>query len=124
MKTFDNIKNLEQLSQVLKVPKRKLTYVLYVKRIENLYMDFEIPKKTGGTRKISSPSKDLKEIQKNIAKLLERQQEIFLKENNIKSNISHAFTKDRSIMTNALIHKRKKYVLNIDLENFFDSFHF
>lgn len=124
MKTFDNINNLEQLSQVLKVPKRKLTYILYVKRIENLYIDFEIPKKTGGTRKISSPSNDLKEIQKNIAKLLEKQQEIFLKENNIKSNISHAFTKDKSIMTNALIHKHKKYVLNIDLEDFFDSFHF
>lgn len=124
MKTFDNVENLEQLSYLLKVPKRKLTYILYVKRIENLYTSFEIPKKTGGTRQINSPSSDLKEVQKKIADLLEKQQQIFLKENKIKANVSHAFTKNKSIMTNALIHKNKKYVLNIDLENFFDSFHF
>ncbi|HBL5957727.1 TPA: retron Ec67 family RNA-directed DNA polymerase/endonuclease, partial [Listeria monocytogenes] len=41
-----------------------------------------------------------------------------------KSNISHAFTKDKSIITNAEIHKNKRFVLNIDLEDFFKSFHF
>ncbi|MEL0636592.1 retron Ec67 family RNA-directed DNA polymerase/endonuclease [Marinomonas sp. TI.3.20] len=39
-------------------------------------------------------------------------------------SLSHGFTKDRSIITNAMMHIGKKNVLNIDLENFFDSFNF
>lgn len=39
-------------------------------------------------------------------------------------NISHAFQKEKSIITNAQIHRNKRFVLNIDLENFFNSFHF
>ncbi|MET3090685.1 retron Ec67 family RNA-directed DNA polymerase/endonuclease [Enterococcus casseliflavus] len=124
MKTFENISTLDSLSQILKVPKKKLTYILYVKRIENLYTSFEIPKKIGGERTISSPSTDLKEIQVNIAELLRKQQTVFWEENNIEPNIAHAFNKKKSIMTNANLHKHKRYVLNIDLENFFDSFHF
>ena len=40
------------------------------------------------------------------------------------TNISHAFEKRKSIITNARIHRNKRYVINLDLENFFDSFHF
>ncbi|MGO3344463.1 MAG: retron Ec67 family RNA-directed DNA polymerase/endonuclease [Marinomonas sp.] len=39
-------------------------------------------------------------------------------------SLSHGFTKDRSIITNAMMHIGKKNVLNIDLESFFDSFNF
>ena len=39
-------------------------------------------------------------------------------------SLSHGFTKDRSIITNAMMHIGKKNVLNIDLEDFFDSFNF
>lgn len=39
-------------------------------------------------------------------------------------NISHGFVKERNIITNAKIHKNKKIVLNLDLKDFFDSFHF
>lgn len=45
-------------------------------------------------------------------------------EKGIKPNISHAFEKEKSIITNAKIHRNKRFVLNLDLENFFDSFHF
>lgn len=68
--------------------------------------------------------KELKDVQRNIVKVMLTQQNIFQFENNIKSNISHAFTKDKSIITNAEIHKNKRFVLNIDLEDFFKSFHF
>ncbi|HFL0565494.1 TPA: retron Ec67 family RNA-directed DNA polymerase/endonuclease, partial [Listeria monocytogenes] len=83
-----------------------------------------IPKKSGGQRNISIPMKELKDVQRNIVKVMLTQQNIFQFENNIKSNISHAFTKDKSIITNAEIHKNKRFVLNIDLEDFFKSFHF
>lgn len=39
-------------------------------------------------------------------------------------SLSHGFTKDRSIITNAMMHIGKKNILNIDLENFFDCFNF
>lgn len=39
-------------------------------------------------------------------------------------SLSHGFTKNRSIITNAMMHIGKKNVLNIDLEDFFDSFNF
>ncbi|KJG42738.1 retron Ec67 family RNA-directed DNA polymerase/endonuclease [Photobacterium angustum] len=39
-------------------------------------------------------------------------------------SISHGFVRDRSIITNAMMHLGKKNVLNIDLEDFFGSFNF
>lgn len=48
----------------------------------------------------------------------------YLINNNIKSVISHGFQKGKSIITNASAHKHKKYILNIDISDFFPSFHF
>ncbi|PAF16952.1 RNA-dependent DNA polymerase, partial [Terribacillus saccharophilus] len=81
-------------------------------------------KKSGGERIIHTPSIDLKEIQRSIVEVLWRQQKILWEEHNIKPNISHAFIKKKGIITNARVHKNKRYVFNIDLEDFFDSFHF
>jgi hypothetical protein len=39
-------------------------------------------------------------------------------------SLSHGFVRERSIITNAMMHLGKKNVLNIDLKNFFDSFNF
>jgi len=39
-------------------------------------------------------------------------------------SLSHGFVRERSIITNAMMHLGKKNVLNIDLEDFFDSFNF
>lgn len=39
-------------------------------------------------------------------------------------SLSHGFVRKRSIITNAMMHVGKKNVLNIDLEDFFDSFNF
>ncbi|WP_107841596.1 retron Ec67 family RNA-directed DNA polymerase/endonuclease [Metasolibacillus meyeri] len=124
MDTYKDITSLDDLSRILKTPKKKLTFVLYIKKAENSYTSFKIPKKSGGERVINAPSNDLKDIQRNIVKMLLKQQRVFLFENNIKSNIAHAFTEDKSIITNAKVHKNKRFVLNLDLENFFESFHF
>lgn len=39
-------------------------------------------------------------------------------------SLSHGFVRERSIITNAMMHIGKKHVLNIDLKDFFDSFNF
>lgn len=121
---FEKIKTRLDLAIELNVPLKKLTYVLYVKKNNNHYRKFEIPKKSGGTREIKAPDSDLKEIQRKLATLLWKHHKKYCEDNNIKLNISHAFEENKSIITNAKIHRNKRYVLNIDLKDFFDSFHF
>ncbi|MFR9252124.1 MAG: reverse transcriptase domain-containing protein [Oscillospiraceae bacterium] len=42
----------------------------------------------------------------------------------VRPAISHGFEKGKSIITNAKIHRNKRYVVNLDIENFFGTFHF
>lgn len=45
MKTLKNIEDRKDLADYLNIPIKRLTYILYIKRTENLYYSFEIPKK-------------------------------------------------------------------------------
>lgn len=84
--------------------------------IENRYQyyeHFEIRKKNGGTRMISSPSHELKIIQSWILQ-------------NILSKIKihdacNSYQHEKSILTNASPHKGADVVLRIDLFKFFDT---
>lgn len=127
MSTFSDIKNRNDFFRLLNIPKKNMTYLLYNKEkkgTENSYKTFEIEKKSGGVRIIHAPNDELKFVQKRLANLLWVTQKKVWKENNIKANISHAFEEKKSIVTNAKIHRNKKFVLNVDLEDFFSSFHF
>lgn len=121
---FCDISTRNELADFLKISRQKLTHLLYVVYPNNCYNTFEIPKKNGGTRTINAPNDSLKGIQSKLATELEKYKEDFSKENDIKINISHAFEKHKGIITNAKIHRNKRYVLNIDLQDFFNSFHF
>ncbi|MCL1989947.1 MAG: retron Ec67 family RNA-directed DNA polymerase/endonuclease [Defluviitaleaceae bacterium] len=111
---------------------KQLTYLLYKIRVEDSYETFEISKKSGGTRTIHAPNDKLKKIQRIIARKLIKHHNIILKDNSINSKISHGSVKKqekekweaKGIIANASIHKNKRFVLNIDLSDFFDSFHF
>lgn len=113
-----------EVAKLINVKVDQITSVLYDSKIENLYITFEIPKKSGGVRIISTPKDSLKCIQRNLAKELNKIHLKFLKDNNIKASISHGFEKNKSIITNAYIHKSKRYLVNIDISDFFPSFHF
>lgn len=121
---FCDIRTRNDLADFLSVPRSILTHILYVKRPDSYYSTFEIPKRSGGTRTICAPSGDLKVLQKKIADMLWLYQKSIWDDQDIRPNISHAFEKDKSIVTNARIHRNKRFVLNLDLEDFFDSFHF
>lgn len=103
---------------------KELTCILYKEKTENLYKTFNIPKKNGDFRVIHAPKGNLKSIQRKLGDKLSKIHLDFLLKNNIKSTISHGFQKGRGIITNASIHKHKKYLLNIDIADFFPSFHF
>ncbi|WP_346688478.1 retron Ec67 family RNA-directed DNA polymerase/endonuclease [uncultured Cloacibacillus sp.] len=124
MKSFCEVTNRNELADFLRIRKSTLTYVLYVRQVDNLYNSFTIPKKDGSLRQISSPHVVLKKIQKKLANALWEYQLTIWKKRNIHPNMSHAFEKHKSIITNATIHKNKRFILNLDLENYFDSFHF
>ena len=108
---------------------RYINYLLYNIQTDSLYTTFTIPKKNGGERVIHAPKKELKFLQKKLADIL---WECYLesleskyKDKNFKIPVlSHAFEKGKSIITNSQMHRNKKYILNIDLKNFFDSFNF
>lgn len=124
MNKFYNIKNRRELATVLGIPLKKLTYILYKKGVDSYYETFEVPKRNGGVRIINASNGDLKTLQKNIANILYEHQRIYNKDHMIKSKISHGFEKNKGIITNAEIHRNKFFVINMDIKDFFESFHF
>lgn len=124
MLSLKDVKTRKDFAAFLGIKLKFLTYILYHIKVENLYTTFEIPKKNGGTRIINAPDKTLKKIQKRLMNKLCNYQYKIKKDENIKINISHGFEKGKSIITNARIHRNKRFVLNIDLKDFFASFHF
>ena len=138
-----------ELANLLGVKPSTLTHSLYIIKPENQYIQFEIPKKNGGVRLINAPSGKLKTLQSLLSNLLldcldEINLQKFPKQKLAKKTVSlskilkvkyatghikqpslsHGFERQRSIITNAMMHLGKKNVLNIDLENFFGSFNF
>jgi len=93
---------------------QRLKYILYAKK--NWYNVFEIKKKSGGIRKITSPHRHLKQIQRLL--------NICFNACFIPMPTATGFVSDRSIVDNAKKHVRKKYVYNIDLKDFFPSISF
>ena len=124
MKKFCEIQSRNELADFLNIPHKKLTYILYVRKPDSYYHTFNIPKSDGTFRTICAPSGDLKAIQKKLSNILWLYQKSVWKEKNINPNISHAFEKGKNIVTNAKIHRNKRFVFNLDLKDFFDSFHF
>lgn len=120
---FHDIETRNQLAEYLDIPRSTLTYILYIKNVNSYYTSFEIPKRNGETRQIRAPRGPLKSIQEKLASALwEYKTEI--EKQGIYHLISHGFERKKSIITNAKPHRNKRFVLNLDLENFFDSFHF
>lgn len=108
MQNFHNIKSRQEFSNLLKIKLKELTYILYIRKTDNLYINFTIPKKNGDIREICSPANNLKRIQKRLSNVLEEHYDKYVEEFGIKKKISHGYVKGKNIITNAEIHKRKK----------------
>lgn len=128
--------SLSDLASILDIPAKSISYLLYKRPKAGLYHEFEIPKKTGGARTISAPCVELKFLQKQLAKLLQECSDEIDKDLTTKRNLQlkykepkkrslfHGFKPGYSIVTNAVPHRNKNLVLNVDLHNFFGSIHF
>jgi S1-C subfamily serine protease len=79
----------------------------------SMYTQFKILKRSGAGRTITAPDRRLKIIQKKITPLLDKLYRV--------RNPVHGFVSSRSVKTNAEAHGRRKFVVNIDLREFFPS---
>lgn len=103
--------DFRHLSLLLNVNEYDLASI--VNSPNSYYRTFDIPKKKGGFRTITAPHSSLKNIQKWI---------YYNILNNIKIHgCAHGFAPSKSILTNANVHINQKYLLKIDLKDFFPS---
>jgi len=117
-------KTLKDVAEILGFTASSLAYILYKMPDAAKYTSFEIPKRSGGRRQIKAPATQLRLLQRRLANVLYICLEEIAKEGTKHRSFAHGFERKRSIITNASLHKRRRYVLNLDLEDFFPSFNF
>ena len=77
------------------------------------YKEYDIPKRSGGSRRIAHPAKELKVLQRAVLKE-------FLEPCPV-SEVATAYVKDRGILYNAKEHVGQRWILKLDFSNFFHS---
>ncbi len=113
----------KELAVLLGYKPKALTAIVYQTPLALKYTTFDIDKKSGGKRTINAPEPKLKKLQSHLSHSLYQCLAEIEKERGAKP-ISFGFRRDRSIAENAARHKRKRWVLNLDLQDFFPSFNF
>jgi len=98
---------VEELARRLDMPVEEL------RAFQPNYREFEIPKRSGGTRRILAPDNATKALHRRILhRLLGR----------LRSHpAAHGFEKGRSIVTNAQAHVGQAVVVRMDLKDFFPA---
>lgn len=117
-------KNIHDLASLLNFKPSTITHLLFKLGDTDRYTEFEISKQSGGTRKIAAPTSKLKKLQTNLSNLLTNC--LFELETSGERNspFIQGFVREKSIVTNARLHRNKRWVLNIDIEDFFGSINF
>ncbi|MEP3055585.1 MULTISPECIES: retron Ec67 family RNA-directed DNA polymerase/endonuclease [Paracoccaceae] len=119
--------NLSDVAHLLGVKPQFLSKSIYKTEEEHKYQPFMIKKKDGSDRQILAPNSDLKFLQSRLSRLLYQCYfDIYGEPENTSRVLSHGFQKKRnlSIFTNASRHTGRRYVFNVDIEDFFPSFNF
>ena len=110
---FRELQSLPDLAEFLDIAPTQLYHYAYRIDKNDGYSTFEVPRRNGGTRRIDAPVRTLKFIQRLVHESLSR---IYRPH-----RAAHGFLLDRSIVTNARQHVGRRYVLNVDLADFFPS---
>ena len=126
MTTLDKLKSAKSLTDVAMMigfTPAGLSYALYRIPPTMRYSIFTIPKRDGSARTIHAPAPQLKLAQRRLANVL-YQCRSTIEGATPRRSLSHGFRRSHSIVTNAKPHKGRRFVLNLDLEDFFPSFNF
>lgn len=104
------------VARALGMTPKRLGFILYRLSSQRRYQEFEIRKRSGGTRTIRAPILPLKKAQARVATLLGAYYS--------PRSCVFAYVKNRSIQMNAERHVGKRWVLRVDLKDFFPSINF
>jgi len=113
---FSELESGEDVARFFEIPYGQLLYLLYKKADERKYISFYIRKKTKGRRTISKPQKGIDILQKKLKPFLDSYYRV-------KAPV-HGFVKGKSIVSNASVHKKHKYILNVDLADFYGTINY
>ena len=130
-----NCRSLGDLAHILGYKPQALSYILYKIPDESKYSEFEIPKKSGGVRKIQAPTSRLKKLQRRLANLLsDCEEELFesqIKSEGDKKRYSRTGSHVLKLDEQYLMAIKRDYrfqpmlnCINIDLSNFFPSINY
>lgn len=113
---FWAVKSTRDISDLLEVKYSVLMFHVFKFPPSRKYTTFAIPKKSGGVREIRAPISQIKIIQEKLNLVLRA---VFRPKPCV-----HGFSLGKDIVSNAREHTNKKYVLNVDLKDFFPSINF
>ena len=116
--------SLSGVATLLGFTPKAVSYILHKQPPATKYKTFPIPKRNGGQRTIKAPVDALKLLQRKLSDLLQDCVDEIAVSNNRKDRTAHGFKRKRSIITNARQHRHRRWVLNLDLEEFFPSINF
>lgn len=103
---------------------KSVSYILYKLPDVQKYRTFQVPKRNGGQRTIKAPIDRLKVLQRKLSDLLQDCVDEINTAKNRKDRTAHGFKRKLSIITNARQHRHRRWVFNLDLEDFFPSINF
>lgn len=116
--------SLSDVAKLLDFKPKAVSYILYKQPEATKYKTFQIPKRNGGQRTIKAPIDALKLLQHRLSDLLQDCVDEINTAKQRKDRTAHGFKRKRSIITNARQHRHRRWVFNLDLEDFFPSINF
>lgn len=114
-KNIVGLKTDNDVANLLEIPVGQLLHILYSQK-QN-YKSFVRKKKSGKSRIIESPNTSVKILQGKVRPLIEAHYRV-------KKPVHGFVGSGKGIISNAEQHKKKAFVLNIDLQDFFHSVNF
>ena len=110
---FNSLTTFEGVAAILEITPFQLYHFTHAGQ---RYTNLVIKKKHGGLRFVQAPIVGLKLVQSKLNHVL---QAIYSP-----GSVVHGFIEDRSVVTNAAMHCRARFVLNVDLAKFFETITF
>ena len=113
---FQCLQDPRDIAALLEVEHRDLVFWIYRTKEKDRYTSFKIAKRNGTPRVIDAPTTNVKILQQKLNTIL---QAVYRTKPSV-----HGFVAGKSVKTNAQQHTKKRWVFNIDLEDFFHTIHF
>ncbi len=104
------------VARYFRVSHSQMLWVLYKAADDQRYSHFELPKRSGGMRPIHVPLGLIRDLQTKMHRDLKALYRPFSQ--------AHGFIDGKSVASNAAEHVGKRWVLNVDIEEFFPTINF